>query len=194
MLAQGIYIRPPCITVEKTVDMVKRQTFMRGFLGERRPLLAQEISGLYLGARINSIGKDMVLGFRQVVKSKQLRDYLDRGIKLANKFFGRFSSFLEKEGIPVPVSSDTFVTDSTVSPFSDKLILAQVLYMNAAGMVAKGTILSTSLRHDIISSLALLITEIADYTEDGVNIMIDNGWLEEPPCLVDREELKNQVH
>lgn len=194
LLTQGIYTRPPYITIHKKVDTVKRQKFLTGFLGDRRPLLAQEISGLYLGARINNIGRDMVLGFRQVVKSKQVRDYLDRGIALANKLVERYSSFLVKENIPVPMSSDTFVTDSKVSPFSDKLIMAQVVYMNSAGMVSKGAILSTSLRHDIISALALSMTEIADYAGDGVNIMIDNGWLEEPPRLVDRKELINQVH
>lgn len=194
MLTKGIYIRPPYITIQKTVDNVKRQTFLRGFLGERRPLLAQEISGLFLGSRINSFGIDTVVGFRQVAKSKQVRDYLDRGIKLAKKLFERYVSFLENENIPVPTSSDTFVTDSTVSPFSDKLIMAQIMYMNTAGMVAKGTILSTILRHDITAALAVSVTEIANYAEDGVNIMIENGWLEEPPRLVDREELKNLVH
>lgn len=80
MLNMGIYTRPPYITVQKTVGNVKKQTFLRGFLGETRPLLAQEISGLYLGARINNFGKDILLGLRQVVKSKQGRDYLIAGL------------------------------------------------------------------------------------------------------------------
>ncbi|WP_419158854.1 DUF3231 family protein [Rossellomorea sp. BNER] len=27
------------------------------------------------------------------------------------------------------------------------------------------------------------------YSEDGANIMIDNGWMEQPPLAADRDEL-----
>ncbi|MCM2535776.1 DUF3231 family protein [Neobacillus pocheonensis] len=32
---------------------------------------------------------------------------------------------------------------------------------------------------------------MAAFAEDGANIMIENGWLEEPPMAVDRDELIN---
>jgi hypothetical protein len=34
-----------------------------------------------------------------------------------------------------------------------------------------------------------LTAEIAAFAEDGLNIMIDNGWLEQPPQATDRDKL-----
>ncbi|MEW9673695.1 DUF3231 family protein, partial [Ammoniphilus sp. 3BR4] len=31
--------------------------------------------------------------------------------------------------------------------------------------------------------------EVGQYAEDGVNIMIDNGWMEQPPTAPSRDEL-----
>jgi len=33
------------------------------------------------------------------------------------------------------------------------------------------------------------MAEIGAYAEDGANIMIDNGWLEQPPGAADRDLL-----
>ena len=186
---KGLYVRPPTITIQKTVDMVKRQSFLEGFLGERRPLLASEVSGLNYTVRNNNLGKHLLIGFRQVVSSKQLRDHLDRGVGMSNKFIKRFSLFLDKENIPSPMPSETFVTDSTIPPFSEKLISNHALFIVAAGLSTMGTIISTCFRRDIISALALAMTDIANYLDDGLNLMIKNGWMEEPPRVVDREEL-----
>jgi hypothetical protein len=30
---------------------------------------------------------------------------------------------------------------------------------------------------------------VGDYVEDGANILIDHGWMEQPPQAVDREAL-----
>jgi hypothetical protein len=37
-----------------------------------------------------------------------------------------------------------------------------------------------------------LITEMGQYAEDGVNLLIDNGWMEQPPTTDDRTALANQ--
>jgi hypothetical protein len=34
-----------------------------------------------------------------------------------------------------------------------------------------------------------MLPEIALYAEDGANIMIKHGWLEEPPQMQDRNQL-----
>jgi nitrogen fixation protein len=36
------------------------------------------------------------------------------------------------------------------------------------------------------------MAEILQYAEDGANIMIDNGWREQPPQAPDRDQLANQ--
>ena len=54
-----------------------------------------------------------------------------------------------------------------------------------------GTSAATSMRRDISLDFVRLSAEIAKYAEEGANIMIENGWLEEPPLSEDRNKLAN---
>lgn len=192
LLAQGLFIRPPSVAIAREIDYVKRQNFLAGFLGRRRPLLAQEISALAHGIMTNNVVKRLLLGFRQTARSGRIRKHLERGISLCNKFMDTFSSALKQEEIPDPISWDDMVTDSTVPPFSDKLMLFQTVYVSTAFLISYSTYFATSLRHDLSAAFTRALAEVADYTQDGINLMIDNGWYEEPPRSVDRDELINR--
>ncbi len=52
-----------------------------------------------------------------------------------------------------------------------------------------GTAIGTSQRADLVLHYTRLAAEMAKYMEDGLNIMIENKWLEEPPLCDDREKL-----
>lgn len=189
-LTKGIYIRPPFIPTPKEVDFVKKQTFLTGWLGERRPLLAPEISNLHLNIQHNVLGSVTLTGFSQVAESKEVRSYLQRGIAIAKKHVKVFSEILEGSDVPVPAGSDPMVTNSSeVSPFSDKLIMFLTTGMIGQGIAFYGFSITTNIRRDIASHYTRLMGEIALYSEDGANIMIENEWLEEPPRMVDRDEL-----
>lgn len=190
--SKGIYIRPPIITTSHDVDYVKKQDFLRGFLGERRSLLAQEISALFYGVVTNNVGKRLLIGFRQTVESKQARKYMDRGIKMASTFIDTFNSSLTREDVPGPVQWDFMVTDSTTPIFSDKLMMYHTVLITSAGLLNYSASMATSPRHDLIANYSKALLDVGSYLEDGTNIMIENGWYEEPPRMVDRRELVNQ--
>lgn len=192
LLSKGLYIRPPYVTTSHNADLVKKQTFLTGFLGEKRPLLAQEVSVLFHVILHNYVGKYLLTGFKQVVRSEKARDYIDRGIKLASRMIDTFSAILKAEDIPVPTFWDTMVTDSTVPPFSDRLIMSQTTMLNTCGLMDFTHLMTYSYRHDIKANLLGVTPAASDFTEDGINIMIQNGWLEEPPRTVDRRELVNE--
>lgn len=189
LLSKGLYIRPPYITTIKEQDFVKEQNFLQGFLGKPRPLLAVEIDQLFLSYINNYFGKSLLIGFRQVVKPEKIQSYFCRGIEIAEKHIEIFRSLLEKEAIPVPAFWDAFVTDFTVPPFSDKLMLYHIVELNTIGFRNYATAMSSSLRHDLSAAYARLMAEVANYLEDGCNIMIENGWFEEPPRMIDRQDL-----
>jgi hypothetical protein len=191
LLKKGLYIRAPYIEVSKKVDFVKKQNFLTGFFGEKRPLLAQEISMLSHSININYLGKYLLMGFKQTARSKQVRDYITRGINTASKIIDTFSSILNHENVPIATYWDNMVTDSTIPPFSDKLMMFHLVMLNNGGALIYGSGLTNSLRHDLTAELVQISTSVINYFEDGVNIMIDNGWMEEPPRLVDRRELIN---
>lgn len=195
MLEKGIYIRPPVTNTSKEADVVERQDFLRGFLGERRPLLEVEIDNLFFGVENNEIGEALAAGFQQVARSEQVRAYMARGAGIARKHVNTFSKTLQKENLPVPTHYGEFVTDSTIPPFSDRLMMQHVVVLTEIGIGNYATAMASSLRHDLSVNYLRLIGEIAHYAEDGINIMIENGWFEEPPRKTDRRDLaKEPVH
>ncbi|WP_099364878.1 DUF3231 family protein [Fredinandcohnia onubensis] len=194
MLKQGTYVRPPYISIPDKVDFVEKQHFLAGFVGKKRALTSVEISHLFLNVQTNAIGKVLMTGFAQIVEGKDVKQFLIRGKKLSQKYIELFSDFLIKEDLPAPMSWDSAVTDSKVSVFSDKLIMFHVSAMIAAGIGNFGMAVAASPRRDVGLKYASLIPEISLYAEDGANIMIKHGWLEEPPQTDDREQLiKNKA-
>lgn len=191
MLKQGTYIRPPFVSTPDKVDFVKKQQFLKGFLGEKRPLTTVEITHLFINIQTNMIGKSLIIGLAQVAQNKEVKEYLLRGKQLAQKHMDLFSDVLKKEDLPAPMAWDTAVTDSTTKVFSDKLIMFHVTAMIAAGIGNYGTAMAASPRKDIGTRYASLIPEISLYAEDGANIMIKHGWMEEPPQTDDRNQLIN---
>lgn len=186
MLSQGIYIRPPMLSMPDKVDFVKRQHFLAGFIGEKRPLTAQEVTILFNNVQTNSIGKTLIIGFAQIAKHKDVKDYFLRGKKLSEKHIEIFTDILMKEDLPAPMAWDTSLSDSTEPIFSDKLMMFHVSGMTAAGVTNYGAAISGSPRRDLALRFASLIPEVVLYAEDGVNIMINHGWMEEPPQTIDR--------
>lgn len=100
-----------------------------------------------------------------------------------------FSKRLIDDDLPAPMMSDSHVTDSTVAPFSNKLMMFHNTALIAIGIMVYGLAMSNSPRHDLGVMYARLISEISLYGEDGANLMIQNGWLEEPPQAANRQQL-----
>lgn len=194
LLAKGLFVRPPNVTIAKDVDFVKKQSFLGSLFGEQRPLLAKEIEQLSYNMLANMLGKYLLSGFRQVAKSKQVRAFMNRGIEISHNHAEIFGAILRKEDIPSPMAWDYMVTDSTIPPFSDKLMMFHIVTLNASGLANYAISIASSPRRDLSANYTRMLAEIASYADDGTNIMISNGWLEEPPRVVDREELINKMH
>ncbi|MEW9673309.1 DUF3231 family protein [Ammoniphilus sp. 3BR4] len=189
LLSKGLYVRHPFISIPEKVDFVKKQGFLTGFFGERRPLIATEITHLFNNVHTNAMGKGMCLGFAQTAKTQEIKDYMVRGMKIAQKHMEILQSILAESDLPAPVSWDQHVMDSTVPPFSEKLMMFHTTALSALGMGNYGLAMSVSVRRDLSAHYQRLIQEILQYSEDGANIMIDYGWMEEQPQADDRKEL-----
>ncbi|WP_338450021.1 DUF3231 family protein [Niallia oryzisoli] len=188
-LQKGLFIRAPHIPIPKKVDFVKKKSFLTGWFGERRPLNALEITHLYKNAMTNTIGITLMTGFSQVAKSKELRQLFIRGKEIAAKHSNVFAAVLKEEGLSSFESSEIYATDSTTPPFSDKLMLFHTTALNALGIGNYGVAVSASSRRDIGTHYTRLMGEIALFTEDAANLMIENGWMEQPPQAADRDQL-----
>lgn len=189
MLDKGIYIRPPSIPPATSVHYAERQGFLGGLFKETRPLTAIEIMNLFVNIQTNVIGKAIMTAFSQVASSPKIRDYFLRGKSIAQKHIDIFNDKLVKDDLTGTLPIEPLITDSTQSPFSDKLMLFHTAALVQAGIGNYGVAISTSQRYDIIIDYTRLMAEVGAYSEDGANLMIENGWFEEPPQAVNRREL-----
>ncbi len=187
---QGLYIKSPRVEFIKDVDFIDKQNFFSGgWFGKKRSLLAMEITSIFTGLRLNIIGGGLITGFAQVAKSKKLRDYFFRGRELAWKNVKDLNQFFIDENIPIPSTADSFVTDSTIPPFSDKLMALHIIALFAASIAQDGTAFATVMRHDLQAYFSGSAMQTSKYAEDGIDILIENKWLEQPPQVIDPKKL-----
>lgn len=181
MQSKGIYIRPPQIPIPEKMEYVKRQNFLAGYFGEQRPLTSIEISHIFEIIKRYSFIMALYTGFGKVAKSEQVRKHMLRGVEIASKQISVLSPLLFQDNLPVTMPWDTGVMESDTTPFSDKMIMDIVRKKIALLIARYGKALTVLMRHDLMVDFSRLMMETGKYAEDGVNIMIDNGWLQEPP-------------
>ncbi|WP_123043014.1 DUF3231 family protein [Cohnella candidum] len=189
LIAKGLMTKPPLIPYPTHRDFVKKQSYLNGFFGDVRKLHALEIAHLYENIENNATSRAVLIAFGQVAQSEQAKSYFHRGREIAGKHYDIFSRVLEKENLPAPPILDPYVTTSTFSPFSEKLMLYHKLDMYSMRIRSYGNALAFCARHDLAQKYGRLLLEVGNYLEDGANILIDHGWMEQPPQAVDREAL-----
>jgi hypothetical protein len=190
LLEKGLFVRPAQINIPTKVDFITKKSFLTGWFGERRPLTSVEIMNLSFNIERNDLGRSLLTGFQQVAQDKDVKEFLSKGTKIASKHVEIFGSILSESGLPTPMVWNTLATESTDFTFSDKLIMFHSAALVAASSSHYGTSLGTSPRRDVGLHYSRLTMEALKYGEDGANIMIKNGWLEQPPTATDREALK----
>ncbi|MGP4060463.1 DUF3231 family protein [Halobacillus sp. H74] len=192
LLSKGMDIMPPSIPYPKKVDFIDNQSFITILAGKYRPLTAIEIKHLQVNLNTNTLGRAMMTAFSQIASSDKLRKYFQEGASLAERQIKQLGEVLMSESLPAPKLMDAHISDSTTSPFSDKLLLYHTSLSNGIGIKNYGTAVSEIMRHDIHAQFAMLTGEIAKYGNKGMKILIDHGWLEEPPTAADRNKLSKK--
>lgn len=191
MLAKGIYDRPPKIPYPKKVQYIQdQQTILGTWFGDKRPLNVMELGEIFYVIERNYIGMIMLIGLIQVMRDQEIKVYLEKGKNLAEKQVDVFNKVLKKEEHlgNIPVSME--VTDSIVSPFSDRLILFLITTTSSAGLFLLAYAMSTSMRKDLNMHYSTIMLDVAKYGEEGLEMLIKRGWMEQPPQSVDRSKLQ----
>ncbi|SFE01844.1 Protein of unknown function [Lentibacillus persicus] len=186
---KALYKAYPMLPTPESYDFVQNQSFLTGYFGERRPLTGTEINNLYGNYFRNALGSATLIGFSQVATNNDVRKYLVRGKEIAQKHCEIFGSVLHEDDLPASTRMEDSVTDSTTYTFSDKLMMYYSTGLIALSVGFYGNSMAMSPRRDLGVMYNRLLNEILKYAEDGANIMIKNGWMEEPPRALDRDEL-----
>ncbi|WHY69482.1 DUF3231 family protein [Neobacillus sp. SuZ13] len=192
MLSKGLFVRPPVISPPESIDFVKHQSCLTGWLGDRRPLNGIEIGDITFNMLKMHLHAALKVGFIQVAQSKEIRQYFMRGLDIANKHIKIFESVFKEDKLNSPVSWQSMITSSTSITFSDKYMMYQILLSTQLSLSFYGSALSVNSRRDLGAHYIRLILELLQFAEDGANLMIKNGWLEQPPTASDRDSLANR--
>jgi hypothetical protein len=190
LLNNGIFVKAPAVEVPKEISFIEDKGFFNGILSKSRSIFTVEILHLFNCILTNTMARTLVTGFGQAAGTKQVRDHMLRKIKTISEHIEAFGLILSKENIPIPSSSDMGLTDSTVSPFSDKLMMFHSTAMLGNIIIANyGAAIGSCLRVDLTADYIRFTAEISQHAKAGADIMIENQWLEQPPQAVNHEEL-----
>lgn len=183
LLEKGILTLPPLVEKPKTAEFIKDESYLDGFpfFKGSRALNDIEIGNLHHGIETNNIGMLLVTGFAQCSATPEIKDYFLKGKKLAKKQIETFEKLLLDSNVQFSAGAGGTVTSSAAAPFSEKLMMFCVYLLNGFGLVGSsfGTIFS--LRSDLSLKTALIGKDIFFYATEGIKLMIENGWFEEPP-------------
>ncbi|HET7657719.1 MAG TPA: DUF3231 family protein, partial [Bacillales bacterium] len=193
LMSKGKLTNAPPMPSPKKIDMVNKQFFLNDFFGKMRPLHGLEVAHLYGNINNDVTSKALIIGFKQGAKSDEVRKYLVRGKDINQNHIDQLSTKLNASNVPAPSLIDHLVTTSTTPTFSDKLMVYHKVDMFSMKVREYANGLSVNGRKDLGALYSKCQLEVALYAEDGANMMIKNGWMEQIPEVVDRENLNSKV-
>lgn len=191
LLERGILTLPPKVTMPKTNEFIENKRYMQGFnpFNKKRSLNDIELGILHHGIETNNIGLQLITGFAQSAKNKDVKQYFVKGMEVCKKQIKVFEDILLESNVQFSATSGSTVTTSTIAPFSDRLMLHCIHLLNGFGLVGGSFGTFFSLRNDISMKLALLAKDVYFYGQEGIEIKIKHGWFEEPPQMEDRDQI-----
>jgi hypothetical protein len=192
LISKGVLMHAPPMPSPKKIDFVNKQSFLNGFLGDVRPLYGLEIAHLYGNLNNDITSKALILGFSQGTGLEKVRKYLERGKNINQKHIDKLSGMLTQNNLPSPPLLDHLVTTSTTPVFSDKMMIFHKIDMFSMKIREYANGVSLSARRDIAALYARCEMDVGLYVEDGANLMIEQGWMEQPPLVVDRASLTSK--
>lgn len=171
----------PSIPPPVGTDFIKTPGFISNLIGDKRPLFSSEISTLFFNSTKTGFIRSLSLAFSQVAVREDVREFMLKNVQLAGKDAGSFDAILKQDHLPIPEKWDAEITNSTVSPFSDKLIMFHAGFLVDAGLSYYGASLGSSFRPDITLNYSKVFTHAMQAGALVYNIMVKHGWLEKQP-------------
>lgn len=189
LLAKGNFEQPPYFAVPEKVEYVNSIGYTLNVFGKKRPLNSAEAGNVYVNLKMTRVAKGLCLGFLQVTKNQEVKEFLEEVIKVVNKNYGIFSTVMTENNLLAPPLLDTQVTKSTVAPFSDKLIILKAGFLLGASLSYYGTSMVASLRVDLLSHCEAAILRGLKLMPNWGSIAIRNQWIEKLPAADGRADI-----
>lgn len=192
LLEKGNFQRDPLFYPPNNTEFISAQDFTDGLFGKGRCLSATEIISISFNLKKSIMAKTLSIAFCQAAQSTEVRRFLEDSGKTADQQIKTFAKIMQSDNLPVPRSWETEVTNSTESPFSDKLMLYHTGFLFQAAQVYHGTGLASAMRSDLVTTYESIILKNLMVTKKWFNIMEKNKWLEQPPLAPNRKEMAKE--
>jgi hypothetical protein len=190
MLEKGMYDRPPMVVYPTENEYIEKKSYLTKLIGDKRPLNVLEITDMFFNIERNYFAIVLCMGFLQVVKDKEIFDFINEGKKISEKQITFINDLLKQENLMGTTSILMEVTGSTVSPFSNKLIVTLFHALNSIDITLIGHAQALSMRADLVAFYSKTIGEIFLYAAKGFDILVNRKWIQEPPGTIDRIKLQ----
>lgn len=190
MKGKGLFNPMIHLPIPETIEKVHKQSFVGGWLSGDRPLNAEEIVIIVSNFTNIEVEREFLKSFVQVASSKKLKDHFERGQQIAKKHLDIFQSLLTINGLPQLPTWEAEISASTISPFSERLMLFKISLFAATTVGRYGRALATIMRKDIGVDFARLMAEVGLYGEDTLNLMIEFGFLDQLPLAKTKDDRK----
>ncbi|WP_026574976.1 DUF3231 family protein [Bacillus sp. UNC438CL73TsuS30] len=183
LLEKGVLSRPPIVPMPIEVDFINDTNYTNGLnpFRKKRVLNVVEIGLVYQSLETNITGMRLMIGFEQVAKEQDVKKYFTRGKELAKDVISKMSNLLLDSDIPAPSTWAGMNTESTTSPFSDKLMMYNTNLLSIFGLGSNSIGAAFSFRNDLLLNMGNIIANTFDFAKDGGAILMKHGWMEEPP-------------
>lgn len=189
LISKGLYRKAPYFSAPQQVNYITNISYVTDFIGKKRPLNSAESGNIYYNLKKSMLAKALILGFSKISKSSEVRKLLEKTLQVANKHIEVFSSVLLENNLHIPKLMDSEVTNSSIAPFSDKLMLFHVGGLFSTAITYYGYATIMSMRADIIAHCETAIARDFKILAQYGQLMIKNQWWEQPPMADDRTEL-----
>ena len=187
LLEKGNFQRDPLFYPSENPEYISSKDFTDGFFGKGRKLAATEIISISFNLKKSIMAKTLSIAFSQVAQTKEVRKLLTDSEKTADGQIKALVKIMQADNLPVPKSWETEVTNSTDSPFSDKLMLYHIGFLFQAAQNYHGAGLASAMRTDLVTTYEGTILKNLMVTKKWFDLMEKNRWLEQPPLAPNRK-------
>ena len=150
---------------------------------------SSEISSLIFNSKKTGFASTLSLAFSQVAANEDVRDFMLKNVKLAKKDADSLDQLIRQDNLTAPPRWDDDITDSRISPFSDKLMMFHAAFLVNTALSYYGAAMGASLRSDIILNYKQVSNHALQAGAICYNILVKYGWLEQQPLAIDRRAL-----
>lgn len=179
----------PAIPSPQGVEYIQTTGIIANLVGDKQPLNTSEISNLLFNSKKTAFVRTLSLAFSQVAEHQEVRDFMQKNVRLAGKDADSFDKLLQQDDLSWPQRWDDEITDARVSPFSDKLMMFHAAFLVNTALSYYGAAIGSSLRSDIILNYKHVFNHALQAGALCYSIMVKHGWMEKQPEAIDRKAL-----